>query len=114
MSRTRIGSPSLLPQVETLFIYARGLAALGIVLWLFFSPSDGPGRFPIQMLLVLFAVHLGIFFLAVNRRWAEHALEARQGLATAQDHERYAALCDAPSRVLDHRVTQIERGAPAR
>ena len=69
MNRTRIGSPSLLPQVETLFIYARGLAALGIVLWLFFSPADQPGRFPIQMLLVLFAVHLGIFFLSVNRRW---------------------------------------------
>jgi diguanylate cyclase (GGDEF)-like protein len=69
MSRARIARPSLLPQIETLFIYARGLAALGIVLWLFFSPEDNPGRFPIQMLLVLFAVHLGLFFLAVSRRW---------------------------------------------
>jgi diguanylate cyclase (GGDEF)-like protein len=69
MSRSRFGSPSLLPQIETIFVYARGLAALGIVLWLFFSSPADPARFPIQMLLVLFAVHLGVFFVAVHRGW---------------------------------------------
>ena len=69
MNRQRIGSPSLLPQIETLFIYARGLSALGIVLWLFFTSPTDAERFGIQMLLVGFGVHLGIFFLSLNRRW---------------------------------------------
>jgi diguanylate cyclase (GGDEF)-like protein len=69
MSRNRMGSASLLPQIETLFVYARGLSALGIVLWLFFAQPSEHERFVIQMLLAGFAMHLGLFFLALNRRW---------------------------------------------
>jgi diguanylate cyclase (GGDEF)-like protein len=69
MKPGRITGPNLLPQIETLFIYARAIAALGIVLWLFFSPESAAARVPVQAILALFAAHLGLFFLAVNRRW---------------------------------------------
>ena len=69
MRPARFTHDSLLPQIETLFIYARGLAALGIVLWLFFSAPNSPSAFPIKILLVLFSLHLGAFFMATTRRW---------------------------------------------
>jgi diguanylate cyclase (GGDEF)-like protein len=69
MKSARIERGSLLPQIETLFIYARGLAALGIVLWLFFSPPRDPSHLPIKILLILFSLHLGAFFLATTRHW---------------------------------------------
>ena len=69
MKSARYNHGTLLPQIETLFIYARGLAALGIVLWLFFSAPDSPAQFPIKILLGLFSLHLGAFFMATNRRW---------------------------------------------
>jgi hypothetical protein len=64
-----MGSPSLLPQIETLFVYARGLSALGIVLWLFFAHPGDQEKFVIQMLLAAFSLHLGFFFVALHRRW---------------------------------------------
>jgi diguanylate cyclase (GGDEF)-like protein len=63
------GRTSLLPQIETLFIYARGLAALSIVLWMFFSVPDDPSLAPVKVLLVLFGLHLGAFYLASTRQW---------------------------------------------
>jgi len=69
MKPSRYSHGSLLPQIETLFIYARGLAALGIVLWLFFSAPGSPSQFPIKVLLGLFSLHLGAFFMATTRQW---------------------------------------------
>lgn len=67
--RRTLGGPSLLPQLETIFIYTRGFTALGIVFWLFFSVSPDTSRLQLQLLLGLFAVQLGLFFVATTRRW---------------------------------------------
>jgi diguanylate cyclase (GGDEF)-like protein len=69
MNKSTYGSPTLLPQVETIFIYARGITAIGLVFWLFFSLPEDPGRVPVQILLGLFAAHLGLFFMATTHRW---------------------------------------------
>lgn len=63
MSRLRLGGSGSMPQIESMFIYGRGLVALGVVLWLFFVPVNDPGRFAVQMLLLAFALHLGFFYL---------------------------------------------------
>jgi diguanylate cyclase (GGDEF)-like protein len=65
----RMGSINLLPQIETLFLYARGLSAIGIVLWWFFAQPEAEEKFIIQVLLAGFSVHLGLFFLALRRQW---------------------------------------------
>lgn len=69
INRPKLGNPSLLPQIESLFLYARGLSALGIVLWLFFADPPEHDKQVVLLLLAGFATHLGLFFLAVNRRW---------------------------------------------
>lgn len=69
MGKSMFGRPALLPQLETIFIYTRGLTALGVVFWLFFSASTQTSRLPLQILLGLFAVQLGLFFVASTRRW---------------------------------------------
>ena len=69
MNRLRISSTHLVPQIETLFLYARGLSAMGIVLWWFFAHPGAEEKTIIQYLLAGFSVHLGLFFLAVRRQW---------------------------------------------
>ena len=68
-TRARIGSTSLLPRLETIFLYARGLSALGIVLWLFFAGPGVHARMVIQLLLAAFAIHLVLLQVALRRRW---------------------------------------------